>query len=388
MRTIPPTLDAVYHRILEQSSNAEDARKILHIVVGAARPLSLDEMNVAFCINSSVEEELDLEPCMASTLKAICSLFLRIREHKIYLVHQTAKEFLVSLSSNAATTLKGRDVSTSSSNDHPINIWEHSLFPVESHSVLTSACLLYLRLSAFDHDPLGIHELHDYDPTVRDRIRRYSTEHAFLMYASQHWVFHFREANERTMMDLSLEICDTQSNRFKMWYRIRYVGRNDIPPGCPQLVLRSFLGHTAAVRLLLDRGEDVPVADTRGHTALHWAAIQGDEATMELLLERKANIEAVNSERSTALGLATRERHVTALKLLLEHGAKVNETDWRGRAAIYWATFQQHNEAVNTLLQWCAEVNQADNNGYTPLHEAAGLGDEEIARLLLDHEPM
>ncbi len=122
VRTIPPTLDTVYHRILEQSSNADDARKILHTVVGAVRPLSLDEMNVAFCINSSAEEELDLEPCMANTLKAVRRLFLRIRDDKIYLVHQTAKEFLVSSSSDAATALERKDTSAYSSNDHPINI--------------------------------------------------------------------------------------------------------------------------------------------------------------------------------------------------------------------------------------------------------------------------
>jgi hypothetical protein len=34
INTIPPTLDAVYEKILSQSSNVEDARKLLHIVEG------------------------------------------------------------------------------------------------------------------------------------------------------------------------------------------------------------------------------------------------------------------------------------------------------------------------------------------------------------------
>jgi hypothetical protein len=52
--TIPSELDAVYDKILQQSSDHEYARKLLHIVVAAIRPLTLEEINVALAMKPTV----------------------------------------------------------------------------------------------------------------------------------------------------------------------------------------------------------------------------------------------------------------------------------------------------------------------------------------------
>ena len=56
-------------------------------------------------------------------------------------------------------------------------------------------------------------------------------------------------------------------------------------------------GHTATVRLLLDRGADIEDMDHNGKTALIVAAQRGHTATVRLLLDRGAEIEAKDNAR-------------------------------------------------------------------------------------------
>jgi len=51
---------------------------------------------MAFTVASSDHsyENLNLEPSIGSTVKNLCRLLIKIIDNKIYLVHQTAKEFL------------------------------------------------------------------------------------------------------------------------------------------------------------------------------------------------------------------------------------------------------------------------------------------------------
>jgi len=46
------------------------------------------------------------------------------------------------------------------------------------------------------------------------------------------------------------------------------------------------------VRLLLEQGTDVAAKDNHEQTALHVAAIHGNEAVMRLLLEQRADVAA------------------------------------------------------------------------------------------------
>ena len=50
---LPKTVDEAYDRILSQSRDSEKAKRILHIVVAAARPLTLGEMALALTIRDS-----------------------------------------------------------------------------------------------------------------------------------------------------------------------------------------------------------------------------------------------------------------------------------------------------------------------------------------------
>ena len=177
IHTIPKTVDDAYERILAQSNDCEKARTMLHIVVAAARPLSLSEMNIALAFRHDYRhaEEIDLEPDVSFriTVRELCGLFVTIRDSKIYLIHQTAKEFLISAQSETLTCGLGRT-------------WKHSLYLSDSERVLAKACIFYLSLETFEIDALNVGQLKTWQIRSLPAFSTLMKENAFLNYASNH----------------------------------------------------------------------------------------------------------------------------------------------------------------------------------------------------------
>ena len=89
---IPARLIPLYERILDQvlhqddKDNVEHSRRILCSVTLAKRPLRLEEIAVFANIPSGKAE--------VEELVGLCGSFLTIREETVYLVHQSAKDYL------------------------------------------------------------------------------------------------------------------------------------------------------------------------------------------------------------------------------------------------------------------------------------------------------
>ena len=378
--TIPRTLDAVYEKILGQSSEPEYATKLLHIVVAATRPLSLKEMNVAFAIKSSDQsnEDLDLEPDICGTIKDLCGPFVKFIDSKIYLVHQTAKEFLI----------KKSFVELSHNANLSLGLWKHSLDPAESNLILAERCVWYLLFSVFENHPLVI------DPRSwgEESVDGYTRGHDFLDYAAKHWVTHFQNAKigeEAALLKSTLEVCDTRSKRFMTWFQVYWITVSTYFP-CPQdftdLMVGSYFGNERVVRQLLEKGADVDSKDSwYGRTPLSWAAERGHEAVVRLLLEKGANVDSEESENGqTPLSLAAEKGHGPVVRLLLEKGANIDSKDfWYGRTPLSWAAMSGHEAVVRLLLEKGADMDSKDFwDNLTPLSRAAERGHEAVVRLL------
>lgn len=96
---IPGSLNTAYESILSRSTNQTEARQILQMVLAAIRPLTLREMNMALNIRQHHKsiDDIDLYPqeTFASYIRNLCGLFLNVYNNRIFLIHQTAREFLV-----------------------------------------------------------------------------------------------------------------------------------------------------------------------------------------------------------------------------------------------------------------------------------------------------
>ncbi|RPA95818.1 hypothetical protein L873DRAFT_1291245 [Choiromyces venosus 120613-1] len=280
--TAPRDLAELYTKMLDKSTKPDKARRILNIVVAAARPLTLREMNVAFKINrehNSIKDLGDLPEGFERTVKNLCGLFVRVIDSKIYLVHQTAREFLI----------KG------SSPGH--GSWQYTLCPGDSNFIMTDICISYLLLEEFVSDPLVLVDAHN----IREGLFDYLQKYAFLDYAARHWTDHYRDLKDQQgeLFESIRLICEAGSRRFLTWLQVYWFhvkGSYYCPKDWTHLMIASWLGQETVVARLLEEGGDIHARGKIYGTALNLAAIQEDEGITKILLQRNVKAHLFGEE--------------------------------------------------------------------------------------------
>lgn len=102
------------------------------------------------------------------------------------------------------------------------------------------------------------------------------------------------------------------------------------------------------VKLLVEQGANVQAMNDCQYTALHFAALQGDESIVDALFETsRPDINAKNNNRETPLMLAIEEGHAEVVKNLLERGANPNLKNVFGKTAFDLA---RNKKAILELL--------------------------------------
>ncbi|GIJ98076.1 hypothetical protein Aspvir_000186 [Aspergillus viridinutans] len=369
VRNLPQNVDEAYDRILNRTSDKAKARKLLHIITAAERPLSLRELSLAMAFSTghrSIPDILDEhekdDKRFERSIRDLCGLFLVVIGGKVYLLHQTAKEFLVGSS---------QSVPPSPNDSLQSNTWKHCLKSEESHKILAHTCMSYL--------------IHD---TTADSL------HYFLEYAAWNWPSHFRRAfaqYDHEAAELGSKLCRSGSKVYETWFR-EYRWQIYIFPRAPTtLLMASYLGLAAVVKLHLDTeivGLDSKDS-TYGRTPLSWAAWNGHEAVMKLLLDtEKVDVNSRDSEYGrTPLSWAAGNGHEAVMKLLLDtEKVDVNSRDSEyGQTPLSWAAKNGYTAVVKLLLDnRNVDVDSRSSDSQTPLSLAAKNGHEAVVKLLLD----
>ena len=224
----------------------------------ATRPLTLKEMNIALNIEDDHRnyDDLDLgSPArFESSLRNLCGFFVTVVNQKVYLIHHTAKEFLI----RKSETFTGP--------------WKHSLDPVESELVMAKVCVTYLMLSLFD-GPVN----YSSTASVLD----------FFDYAAAFWAPHFQKAQHRATPQLVqsvTRVCNVQTLRFQAWFNTYWYTNHQqwpMPQFTDVLIIGSYFGLEVVVRRLLDLGTVHlnGIDEEYRRTPLLWAAEGGTPAS-------------------------------------------------------------------------------------------------------------
>ena len=137
--SIPQSVADAYTAILNKNRDETRARRLLHIIIAARRALSLAEMNIAMSaerdMKSETELDLESEEDSKGTVRTLCGFFVNIIDERLYLIHETAREFLLS--------------SSSAPLDVPHGPWAYSIAPQQSHLILANVCITYLLFVLF-----------------------------------------------------------------------------------------------------------------------------------------------------------------------------------------------------------------------------------------------
>jgi ankyrin repeat domain-containing protein 50 len=391
---IPKNVDEAYDKILCRSRDFEKARRLLHIVIASTRPLSLKEMALALAIKENHQSysdlELELEGRFRNTVRDLCGLFVTIIDSKIYLLHQTAKEFLVQ---NVSLDL----ANPPNHSDGHLQ-WKFSLWPGDSNRILAEICIWHLLFREFQTYPLG----------ANGGSAKYIDDHVFLDYSAKNWAAHFHAAhirNDMAITSLAVRICDTRLQSCLTWFRIYWTTTDmDFPENFTSLMIASYFGLETVVKLLLEKdGVDLNLRDdTYERSALSWAAKNGHEAVVKLLLNKRAKVDlkaivklglkkgakvdSTDKNSQTPLSYAAANGHEAVVKLLLEKGASLKSKDKDyGRTPLSWAALYGHEAVVKLLRRKGAKLETKDKEyDQAQLRLAASRGHEAVAKLLLE----
>ncbi|KAJ6134378.1 hypothetical protein N7523_000700 [Penicillium sp. IBT 18751x] len=137
----------------------------------------------------------------------------------------------------------------------------------------------------------------------------------------------------------------------------------------------ALYGNESVLAVLLQAGADPTLSDSTGLTPLHLAAYQGHTGIVQLLLASGSQPHDIVSQATrtgeTALHLAVQAHQPVMVRILLEHStSSVNKQDWWGRTALHMACESNQYELVEMLVHAGAQLDIRDFEGQTLLHSA------------------
>ncbi|KAJ4861397.1 ankyrin repeats (3 copies) domain-containing protein [Trichoderma breve] len=366
IQLIPSSVDAAYEKILSRAPPARqvEVKMILQIIVGARRPLKIEEMAVALGVGLKLASSADLRSAATSGLKAeglaekirhLCGLFVFIDKSKrIFLIHQTAREFLINISTNderipATPSLQFKEV------------------------VSDRVCLAYLSAVGLNKDRRPVFRKNNNGHLEEDEheVLRYFSQLLFRDYSSNEWGNHAVASSSgppKDLLDLAIELNFAPSVR-DLW-----------------LIQAAENGQKHIIKMLLDNGADVNARGPDDQAPLWWAAWGGQKEIALLLLDNGANIEIVDFWGQTPLWIAAEMGQANLVELLVTKGADINTTGgFEGRTVVQEAVSSNEESMVKLLIELGADINAtAGGSRMTALQEAVILNLEPMVKLLIE----
>jgi ankyrin repeat protein/nucleoside phosphorylase len=336
---MPSTLITAYDNILKGCTDVRRARKILSIVLAARQPLTLECFDVILALEQSVKsfQDLDLEGprCLTETIRHSCGLFLRIYDFKVYLIHQTARDFLLCNDINPASDISIK-VNQGGS-------WHHGIGYVQSHFELASDCINFLRLVS--NESLSLLP---------------SSLKAFAAYAATNWSFHVLEALQHKHADYQGRFIDRLIGHGLDMQMLDADGKS--------ILHRAVDMHVGEINMelvksVLYHGCLVDGADRDNMTCMHYAVLRCNLPLIMVLQQAGFDI-------NKKVKREPRWRSLVASKDHSSISATKSCRSQYGLTPLHAATFFGREDIVEQVLNQGASVNAQDGSGQTPLHLA------------------
>lgn len=426
---IPSSVFGAYTLILGRVEDdiRDWVRKVLGIIIAATQPLHLDELKVAVNIKKGTKAAKNICcPCSTEEFRHLllgrCHFFITIVNSRVYLIHQTAKEYLLFTNTIDLDTLK--------LNEKAIQ-WQHTFIKEKCHSILAEACMNYLFLDCFgtnvsldisesgedtgseesdesgegnnENDDESNSSLSDHDEDESDGIIHESSggngeamstceldEDDLIETVMDNTIIcglhrHFRhniEARKRSTAQYAF-----------LWYAARnwplHFRNCDSSNQFLQDGIRLCKSNTLRYQIWLEisypefrhfwKSSVLMVASFLGLTAIVQNALDGKNDAV--------TVNEMDTSGLTALHYATMGNHRSIMKTLIGNNAYIDVQDFSGETPLHIAVKGSQPDAVRLLLEHKAGLEIQNGDERTPLQYAVFQESSTILRILLENEP-
>jgi ankyrin repeat protein len=408
--TFPQNLEATYSRFLccISPDDQNDARKILRLLIGASRHLTLEEVNMAFTIEQehrSVTDMVDeLQLSIRSTLQNIVGSFIRIQQgdrssdedSKVSLIHQSAKEFLTELAfhstDNKVQSLAipladaALGISQSCIRYLLLDDFQSNLLAAQGTSLETSSPISYDSLplneinSMDSESPLGLDDHLGLDNFFKNSLDMdeeqcalITQRYPFFDYCATYWAEHYSSCEAiapKSVQDAVDRLTAGSSCILTNWLKYYWYKSNmeySFPDVFETVEVAAFFNFSILLSRTLQEGD--PASESRKVQALFWAARMSSLDCMRVLLQHEVNPNITGTDRQTPLTIAAQYGHLDAVNILLNHPqTEITLSGKSGRSALSFAAGNGHLEIVEALLKHGAfRPDDQDNTHWTPL---------------------
>lgn len=392
-------------------------------------------------------EDIELTPkaSFETVLRELCGLLVTIIDDRIYLLHQTVKDFLQ----------KAPDADAKSSDALQ---WKNSLDRKESHNVLAWSCARYLFLDDFEDglftprdadifnivepqdavlgvvptfgNPFGRYRLHrrarqtaqgtDTDtnglknlPTPNRIVEKKLANHPFLGYTASYWYPHYVSSGAKdSFKTVLLTLWQLTTPRGRLWFTVR--GHLLRFPRLPAILWRNFgplvihacLGHAPLVEKLLLEEDDSTESQNQVKLALQLAIMHGSEDVVRNIVKEKQEItkDCLFQDFSTPVSCAIVACYPKIVQILLQSGHTLGsyqnifcdllrdigaKSTFPANIEKYPAGSRLPQDSANVVIQILkagGNINQQSVNGEFPLGIAVQQWNFEGVRALLDSD--
>lgn len=412
LTSIPDDLVATYHRYLSgiPREHHNDAVQLLQLLLASSRPLTLEELNIAFTVGDShmTTEDIqqDVQHALAHTVQGILGPLIRLSKYQdsdnlcVSLVHLSLKDFFL-------------EEATRGDHDLPIT---REVTAQSSALLLATVCIQYLLLDDFDNDFFEEDESHldlffevpgpidespvegaqgdfpdegdsylhpdvlfqEKDALIPEICNSLRSKYGFYEYASMQWAENFslcEEVASDSLRSRALTLLDVNTAACRNWLQLyRNVVATPIDDTAidqDAVVLASQSNLVTTLRHLL--GSQMPSQAIKDRS-LYWASRLGHERIIFPLIRAGADTNAQTLDRQTALTIAAENGYLACVvELLSDERIDPNTPGRHGRSALSPAAGGGHLDIVKLLLSRSdCRADDPDNLGATPFFWAVG----------------
>lgn len=412
---LPEKLEEMYERFILRipTKYQPDAIRLLKLIMGSRRPLTLNEIGIALDIRQSHQDYFALSSACRGNMRDIIQRALgplaRISEEKVHLVHQSVKKFLEDLTKRLDKT---------GSNMFGIN-------PQDANLALAQSCVYYLQLADFsdsqelkdltvpseqfsdsedeegktpsidddDNYYIDFEETLPFDLNLigKEGYDRICAKYTFFDYAARFWAEHIKLCESivpEELQNTSTGMYKDCSRDYPNWFHYSWITREtslSYPNNFNTLTAASFFGHSRTLSSIL--AQRTACDDLNQSYSLYWASRRGHYNAIAMLLSADAGPSSSIEGKSDILCPVSQVDKQDQLDCSSSQvNIDINYKDNKGRTPLSVAAGNDHCDIVQLLLKDTnIQPNNADNTSWTPLFWAViGNYHDTVATLCAD----